>query len=168
MRALQVRHVIALDPQRGLIQAQRRLDLVHGPAARRQVACPAGLVQRQRLGGVPRDGIEQRLLVAAPGYPEADPAAAASAEPLLDDRRIRRQHRDEHLPGHPDASPRRGTVTPPPPPPTASPASSGMPAATLSSPYTWPSNCPTRSPGETSSTLSTTQPRCPRTRPSRT
>ena len=123
--ALQVGHVVALDPQRRLLQPERLLDLVQRPAAGGQVAGPAHLVLCQRFLRVARHGLKQRLLVPALRHPQADPAAAAAAQPFLHGGGRRRQDRDEHLardaaPGQPGiflavagAAPR---PTPRPPP----------------------------------------------------
>ena len=70
------------------------------PAPGGQVAGPPGLVQRQRLHGIARDGFQQRLLVAAARYPQVDRAAAAGRQPLGDRTVFRRQLRDQHLAGH--------------------------------------------------------------------
>src|SRR6266487_1718824 len=100
MGALQVGHVVGLDPQRRRVQPECFLDLGQRPAAGTQVTRAPGLVQGQRLGGVPRHRGEQRFLVPPPGNPEGDRAAAASRQPLLDRRGGRRQHGHEHLPRH--------------------------------------------------------------------
>ena len=76
------------------------MDLVQRPAPGGQVACPPGLVQRQRLQGVTRDGLQQRLLVTAARYPQVDRAAAAGRQPLRDGRVLGWQLRDQHLAGH--------------------------------------------------------------------
>jgi len=94
MRSLQVRDVVAFDPQRRLVESERLGDLVQRDAAHGEVAGATCLVQGQRLTSVPGDGIEQRLLVAALRHPQTDPPAAAPGEPLLDSGRIRRQRRD--------------------------------------------------------------------------
>ena len=96
MRALQVRHVVALDPQRRVLQAEGVLDLAQRLAPGGQVAGPAGLVQGQSLGGVAGHRLEQRLLVAAPRHPQVHRAAAAFGQPLGHRGRVRR-----HL-GHQD------------------------------------------------------------------
>src|SRR5260370_1386692 len=59
-------------------------SLLHGPSPGAQIAGPLRLVQRESLGRVPGDGLEQRPLVAALGHPERAPAAPACGEPLLD------------------------------------------------------------------------------------
>ena len=100
VRALQVGHVVALDPQRRVVQAERFLDLVQRPAPGGQVAGPPGLVQRQRLHGVARDRVQQRLLVTAPRHPQVDGAAAADGQPFRDRLRLGRQHGHQHLAGH--------------------------------------------------------------------
>src|SRR6478752_2669321 len=47
--ALEVGHVVALDPQRHLVEAQRLLDLLEGAVACREVAGPLGLVEGESL-----------------------------------------------------------------------------------------------------------------------
>src|SRR3984957_8957035 len=78
VRTLQVRHVVALDPQRRVVQAEPLLDLVQRLAPGGQVAGPAGLVQGQGLGRGARHGLDQGLLVAALRDPPADRAPAAA------------------------------------------------------------------------------------------
>ena len=73
--ALQVGHVEALDAQRRLVQAERLLDLGERDAARRQVAGPPQLVQRQRLLGV--------ALRRSPSAPACRRAAAPAGRPCL-------------------------------------------------------------------------------------
>src|SRR5690348_13622235 len=96
VRALEVRHVVALDPQRRVVQAQRLLDLAERLAPGGEVAGPPGLVQRERLAGVPGHGLQQGLLVTAARHPQADRAAAAAGQPLGHGVRVRRQlgHQD--------------------------------------------------------------------------
>ena len=79
---LQVRDVEALDAQRRLVEPERLLDLLQREAARGQVAAAPGLVQRERLLGVARDGLHQRPLVAALRHPQVDPAAAQAGQPV--------------------------------------------------------------------------------------
>src|ERR1019366_1760416 len=123
--ALQVGDVVALDPQRRVVEPERLLDLVQGAAAGGQVAGPPGLVQDQGLRRVPGDGLQQGLLVPALRRPEADPAAAACSEPLLDGRRLRRCYRHEDLARY-RASP--GRAARPLPARPAPPAPGGPPA----------------------------------------
>ena len=73
---------------------------MQGPAPGGQVAGPPGLVQRQRLHGVARDGGQQGLLVTALRHPQADGTAAADGQPLRDRLRFRRQRRDQDLTGN--------------------------------------------------------------------
>ena len=93
-------HVVALDAQRRLRQAQQVLQLGEGPAAGIVVAGPAQAVPHELLPRVPGDRLVQRPLVAALRHPHLDPAAAQVAQPLLVRRQVVRLHRDQHLLGH--------------------------------------------------------------------
>ena len=99
VRTLQVGHVIALDPQRRVVQAEGFLNLVQGAAPGGQVAGPPGLVQRQRPPGVALDRVQQRLLVTAPRHPKVDGAVAADGQPFRDRLRLGRQHGHQDLAG---------------------------------------------------------------------
>ena len=141
--ALDVAHVVALDAQRGLGQAERVLQLVErlGPAV--VVGGAAQPVPDELLAGVPRDRLEQLALVAplrAPGSSTCDPRCSvshssyrsASAEATGTSTCL----------GTPDRRRRRSRA---------------------------PRGCvSTSSPGVTSSTLSITKPLRPTTRPRRT
>ncbi len=98
--ALQVRHVVALDAQRRLVQAERVLDLLQRPAPGGQVGRAARLVLLERLVRVALDGLQQRLLVAAPGDAQPHRPAALLRQQLGHRVLVGRQRRDEHLPRH--------------------------------------------------------------------
>jgi hypothetical protein len=55
--ALEVGHVVALDPQWHLVEPECLLDLLQRAVAGRQVAGPLGLVEGERLAGVTGDGL---------------------------------------------------------------------------------------------------------------
>ncbi len=82
--ALEVRDVVALDPQRGAVQVQGLGDLLQRARARGEVGGALGLVQDERLLGVALDGCHQRLLVAALRDAQRDARAPALGQPLLD------------------------------------------------------------------------------------
>ena len=77
---MQVGDVVALDAQRHLVQIEGLLDLLQRLVAGGEVTGPLGLVQRQRLCRVARDGLHEVLLVAAPGHPYVHLAAAQLRE----------------------------------------------------------------------------------------
>ena len=85
--ALEVGHVVALDAQRRLGQAEVVLQLGERPAAGVVVAGPAQAVAGELLLGVAGDGLEQRALVAALRHADLHPRAALQAQPLLVGRR---------------------------------------------------------------------------------
>ncbi len=98
--ALEVGDVVALDPQRRAVQAERLGDLLQGPGAGGQVGGALGLVQRQRLAGVLGDRLHQRLLVAPLRHPQRDLGAPAPGQPVLHGLHRLGQGGDQHLPGH--------------------------------------------------------------------
>ena len=79
--ALQVGHVVALDPQRRLGQVERLLELLERPAAGGEVAGPLRLVQGEGLRRVAGDGLHQGALVAPSRDPQGHLAAALVTQP---------------------------------------------------------------------------------------
>ncbi len=98
--ALEMGDVVALDAQRGAVQAEGVGDLLQRARARGQVGGPLGLVQDEGLLGVALDGLHQRLLVAALRNAQRDVRPAALGEPLLDRLHRLGQGRDEDLLRH--------------------------------------------------------------------
>ncbi len=94
---LEVRDVVALDPQRGAVQVEGLGDLLQRTRARGQVGGALGLVQREGLLGVALHGLHERLLVAALRDAQRHVRPPAAGQPLL--HRLDRlgQRRDQHL-----------------------------------------------------------------------
>ena len=93
-------HVVALDAQRSLGEAEQVLQFGERPAARVVVARPAQTVPDELLLGVACHGLVQRALVAALGHPHLDPAAPEVRQPLLVGLGVVGLHRHEDLLGH--------------------------------------------------------------------
>ena len=73
--ALDVAHVVALDAQRGLGQAEGVLQLVERPGPAVVVGRPPQPVAGELLLGVAGDGLLQRALVAPLRHPDRDRAS---------------------------------------------------------------------------------------------
>ena len=79
----EVRDVVALDPERRLLETELLGELGEGARARAEVRGAPQLVAVERLLGVPRDDLHQLALRAALGHRDADvrPAPRRSATP---------------------------------------------------------------------------------------
>ena len=95
--ALQVGDVVALDPERHLVELERLLDLLERPVADGQVAGALGLVEREGLLGVVGDGLLERLLVATLRDPDPDLRLPYVREQLLEGLVVGRQRRNQDL-----------------------------------------------------------------------
>ena len=95
--ALEVGDVVALDPQRHLVEPERLLDLLEGAVAGGEVAGPLRLVEGEGLGGVVGHRLLQVALVAALRDADRDPAPPPLAEQLLQHVGVGRQGRHQHL-----------------------------------------------------------------------
>ena len=91
--ALEVGDVVALDPQRHVLEAERLLDLLQRAVAGGQVAGALGLVQGQRLLGVAGDGLLEGLLVARAAAPGPTPCSPAGRRRAARRSRVGRQRR---------------------------------------------------------------------------
>ena len=140
--ALQVGDVVALDAQRRLVEVERVGDLLQRLAAGGQVAGPADLVLASDSLALRSTVSISDFLSPRCGTRTSTRRAALLRQQLGDRLGVGRQRGHEDLAGHVDSAP--------------------------ASPYICSRNCSTSSPGEVSSTLSTTQPRWPRMRPPRT
>ena len=141
--ALDLRHVVALDPQRGRRQAERLGDLLQRLAARGEVAGPAQLVLGQRL--------RRRCGRRSPSAPSCRRAAGPAGAPGCRAARTATRPARRRRRAAPAPATRAGTSRPP-----------------RSPPYTWVQNGRPGRRWSASSVFSTTQPRWPRTRPPRT
>ena len=70
VRALEVAHVVALDPQRGAGQAERLLEGLQGPRPAVVVRGPPQAVPGQLLAGVAGHRLHQAALAAPLGHPQ--------------------------------------------------------------------------------------------------
>ena len=73
VRALDVAHVVALDPQRRLGEVERLLQGVEGPGAGVVVGGPLEAMAGELLSGVAGHGVEKGLAVPSLGHPHLDP-----------------------------------------------------------------------------------------------
>ena len=94
--SLQVTHVVALDAQRRPWQLQVLGQLVQRPSPAVVVAATAQPVPRKRLACIVPCRVHQRALVAPLRDAQRHPGTTLLAQPLLVQRYVRRQFRNEH------------------------------------------------------------------------
>ena len=99
--ALEVAHVVALDPQRGLGQPQSLLQFAQGPGPGVVVCCPLQAVPHELLLGVARDGLQQGSPVPSLRYPDRHRSTAFGCQPLGQQRPVIRILGNQHLAGYP-------------------------------------------------------------------
>ncbi len=121
--ALQVAHVVALDPQRGLGQPEHRPQRLEGPGPAVVVRGPAQPVAGELLPGVARHGLQQRPLPPPLRHAQRHAVPPPVGQERLVDLGRFGEVGHEHLAGHARG---RGAPGPParsgPPPPRSTPS----------------------------------------------
>ncbi len=97
--ALDVAHVVALDPQRGLGQVEVLLQLVERTSPGVVIGRPAQTMPIEFLLGVAGDHGHQLTLVTPLGHPDRHLRAALQRQPLLVELGVGALHRHQHLLG---------------------------------------------------------------------
>ena len=103
----EVRDVVALDPERRLLEPEPIAQIRERPGPCPEVRGPPQLVSLERFLRVARDDLEQPPLGPAFGHPDLDPRSAAAGEPGLEEPEVGRRAGDQHPAAAPPGAPCR-------------------------------------------------------------